>query len=361
MTLSPTKRRAELLADALEHDVRTDDPELAPLTALATALAEIPAPAGPNAEFRTALRQRLVAVATVQGVGETRTAGSKLRDATSTWRFQRRVAGLAAGAAAVTAVAGVGIGASRSLPGDAFYGLKRATESVQLDLTFGQEAKGKRHLEFARTRLAEAKALAGEAAALPAVSVNGHWTAAGESDADTSAILSTLQDMDDETRAGAHDLFAAYRASGSAEPLQALTTFTQEQYSQLLQLLPELPEATRASAERSLSLLAIVRATTVKLVQPTPARPRSSHHRSSGTTSTSTPQPHQTPAPSTSSSSAPAPSSGSTSSSPPSTKTNSGVPAVPTVPPLPTSIPVPTSIPTLVPLPSLSSVPLLGG
>src|SRR5438552_11503613 len=151
-----TRRRAEQFAELLERGTRTDDPTLAPLVALAGALGTTPDVAAPRAEFRTALRQRLVAVATVQGVGAPApTPAQRAREIGGTWRFQRRVAVLAGRAAAVTAVAGVGVGASRSLPGDAFYGLKRATENVQLDLAQGQEAKGKRHLEFARTRLAE--------------------------------------------------------------------------------------------------------------------------------------------------------------------------------------------------------------
>src|SRR3954465_6719761 len=145
MTLSPTKRRADRLADVLERGARTDDPDLAPLVALARALGEVSAPGGPRPDFPDSLRQRLVAVATVQGVGETAGTGQRLRETAATWRFQRRVAAVAAGPAAVTAVAGVGVGASRSLPGDAFYGLKRSTENVQLAFTAGQEGKGKRH------------------------------------------------------------------------------------------------------------------------------------------------------------------------------------------------------------------------
>jgi hypothetical protein len=360
MTLSPTKRRAERLADLLETGTRTDDPDLSPMVALASALGDVAQPAAPRAEFRDALRQRLLAVATVQGVGESATAGQRLRETTTTWRFQRRVASIAAGAATVTAVAGVGVGASRSLPGDAFYGLKRGTENVQLALTSGQEAKGKRHLEFARTRLAEVRALSGESAALPLMTTNGHWTAAGAPHADPSTILATLHDMDAETRAGAHDLYAAYRSSGSAEPLQALNAFTQAQYAGLLDLLPRLPQGARPAAKSSLSLLTIVRATTVQIAQPQhPARP-GGHHPRNGTTSSShsTATPHTTspPAPGTGSTTTPA--SGST--SPSATKSDPTVTTVPTIPVLPTSVPVPTTIPTLVPVPNLSGAPLLG-
>jgi len=167
MMPTAANRRAAQFADLLDAPERTDDPAMAPYLALAGALRAVPAGSGPSPEFRQALRQRLVAVATVQGVGAPDLgATARLRQAGITWNFQRRVAIVAGAAAAATAVAGVGVGASRSLPGDPFYGVKRATEHVQLAVTTGQEAKGKRHLEFARTRLHEVQALVGQSSAL---------------------------------------------------------------------------------------------------------------------------------------------------------------------------------------------------
>src|SRR3954466_12690955 len=219
MSFSPTERRAEQFADLLEREARTDDPGLAPLVALGTALQSAAVVDGPAPEFRTALRQRLVAVASVQGVGET-SVKVRVRESASAWRVQRRLALVAGGAAAVTAVAGVSIGASRSLPGDAFYGLKQASESVQLATARGDEAKGKKHLDFARARLSEVKALAGRGEALPTL-VPGRPSAAGVPLASTESgtINDTLRAMDNETRAGAEDLYSAYQHSGSIEPL----------------------------------------------------------------------------------------------------------------------------------------------
>ena len=63
---------------------------------------------------------------------------------------------LAAGAAATTiAISGVSVGASRSLPGDFLYGVKRQFETVQLDLAGGKTDTAVRHLDFARARLTE--------------------------------------------------------------------------------------------------------------------------------------------------------------------------------------------------------------
>src|SRR3954447_17387863 len=178
MSLSPTKRRAEQFADLLERDARTDDAGLAPLLALGTALRSAAVADGPTPEFRSALRQRLVAVATVQGVGETASVTTRVRESAGAWRVQRRIALVAGGAAAVTAIAGVSVGASHSLPGDAFYGLKQASESVQLAAAQGDENKGKTHLGFARARLSEVEALAGSG--------------------DSGTITDTLRAMDNE-------------------------------------------------------------------------------------------------------------------------------------------------------------------
>lgn len=363
MMPTPANRRANDFAALLDRPARTDDPELAPYVALAGALRAVPVTAGPSPEFRAALRQRLVAVATVQGVPQPESAMERVRAAGVTWNFQRRVAIVAGAAAAATAVAGVGIGASRSLPGDAFYGVKRATENVQLALTTGQEAKGKRHLEFARTRLHEVEALAGTNSALTGflpgqVGALGHLS----NEAKTSTIVATLQDMDAETRAGAEDLLAAYASGESAEPLEALDSFTRHQFDDLRDVVPALPTDAQPRAQRSLSLLAVVADRTRQAAlggasAPTTGPGSSGHPSKSPGTSAN-------PAKTTS----PEPGHHSDSSSP-STSTSSGVPSVPnpvpteapTIPSLPTTLPVPTSLPsTLLPLPSLSDLPLLG-
>src|SRR3954466_14946848 len=288
MSFSPTKRRAEQFADLLEREARTDDPGLAPLVALGTALQSAAVVDGPAPEFRAALRPGLVAVASVQGVGET-AVKVRARESASAWRVQRRLALVAGGAAAVTAVAGVSIGASRSLPGDAFYGLKQASESVQLATAQGDEAKGKKHLDFARARLSEVEALAGRGEALPTL-VPGRPLAAAvpAQSGESETIADTLRAMDDQTRAGAEDLYAAYQHSGSIEPLTTLHSFTQKQYAELLALLPTLPVDVQAPAKPSLALLRIVATETVALA---PHRTASTRSGSGGTTTHGSPSP----------------------------------------------------------------------
>jgi hypothetical protein len=355
-----TSRRADEFHRLLESPVRGDDPVTGPLLAVADALQVVPDVPSPRPEFRAALRQRLVAVATVQGAGApVETPLQRARSAGATWKFQRRLSAIAAGAAVVTGVAGVGVGASRSLPGQPFYGVKRAAEGAQLATTLGTEARGKRHLEFARTRLSEVQALAGTSGSL-APMVGAHAFAGALADSGrTKLIEDTLHAMDVETRSGANDLFASYRSSGSGEPLRALDRFTRRQYQTLHTLMPSLPESARAAANGSLALLAVVATDTVKLYgagttpttpgtgTPTPGKgsgrptPGGTHTPSGTSSSTPTVQPPSSTSPSTPT----GPSGGLPSVGP------VNPPVVPSIPPLPTGstlpVPLPSELPTL--------------
>jgi hypothetical protein len=234
--MSRDARSAERFAGLLDIDgsqAATADPAMGSLLLVANSLraaGRASGPVGPEADFRAALRQRLVAVATVQGVepeaiGHGRTAiGS---------RAYRRIAAFAGTVAIVTSVAGVGVAASRSLPGDPFYGIKRGTESVQLWAASGNLAKGKRHLEFARTRLAEAQALPD----------------------DSSHLASTLTAMNVQTKEGTSELISAYQSSKSMAPLADLVVFSREQIAGLLALAPTLPVALRSQDTTSIQLL----------------------------------------------------------------------------------------------------------
>ena len=346
-------RRADEFNRLLESDVRTDDPVAGPMLAVAEALRAVPSVDGPRPEFRTALRQRLVAVATVQGVGATERPLERVRAAGSTWKVQRRLTALAAGAAVVTGITGVGLGASRSLPGQPFYGVKRATEGVQLASTLGTEARGKRHLEFARTRLHEVKALSGSNSSSLGPISGAHLLAAPADSAEhTKLILDTLHAMDVETRAGANDLFAAFRDSGSTEPLRALNNFSQRQYAQLQNLLGQLPVNAQPSARSSLALLAVIATDTVHSAtggtpstgpgSPAPAPSSTTHPRpSSSATAPSTSHP------STPGSGSTGPSKGGASTPPPLPAPHFSPPSLPTIPPLPVTSTLPTSLPSL--------------
>jgi len=258
------------------------------------------------------------------------------------------------------------VGASRSLPGQPFYGVKRAAEDAQLATTLGTEARGKRHLEFARTRLAEVQALAGTSSSLGPM-VGAHVYAGALADSGrTKLIADTLHAMDVETRSGANDLFASYRSSGSGEPLQALDRFTRTQYATLHALAPSLPESSRAAADASLALLAVVATDTVRLygAGTAPTTPGGGSSTPGSGSGRPTPGSSHTPTgtrPSTHATQPPASTTPSTPNGGPSVAPPSigpvNPPVVPSIPPLPSVGPLPTTL-----LPSeLPTLPDVGG
>jgi hypothetical protein len=229
---------AEVHAAVDGRRIDTANAPIADLVAVASALRLAgvqAAPAGLSTHFRAELRQRLVAVATVQDAlplaGVPEPPRGRLRFGVPA---RRRVAALASVAMVATAVSGVAVAASRSLPGEPFYGVKRATENVQLFFTPGVGGKGRRHLEFAATRLAEARKL---------------------HDPSASRLGSTLRDMDDQIRDGRNDLIAAYRSSHSAQPLVELNTFSRDELRGLASLANQLPASLRALEAPSVQLV----------------------------------------------------------------------------------------------------------
>jgi hypothetical protein len=274
-----TRARVEELARLLDGAVSGPQSLTVGHAALATRLRAV-APAldarlTPRSEFRAALRQRLLAVAAVQADAPLAAplTRPKALDAAVTWsqtrRAQRRIGVTAGAMAGVVAFTGVGIAASRSLPGQPFYSLKRGAESVQLDLAHGDTAKGTKHLEFAATRLREVRALAhgdGELSlGLGSTTPQAAGGAFGRSL--ERKVLDTLSEFDSETTSGRDLLEKAYRATGKQEPLRILTSFSTQQGVRLRSILPDLPAGSQASAERSLTLLTDVGATADQLLE----------------------------------------------------------------------------------------------
>ena len=266
-----TRARAEELAALLDGAVAGPGTLTAPYAGLAVRLRalapSLEALTTPSADFRAALRQRLVAVATVQAAAPEQVryaepVAAPLAAAVS-WtqsrRAQRRL-GVAAGAmASVVALTGVGVAATRSLPGQPFYGVKRLSETVQLDLASGDTAKGTKHLEFAATRLREVKALAhgdGSLSLGPSGAPVASGLAFGGSTA--SHIAAALRDFDRETREGSALLTKVFDKTGKPAPLRIITSFTTQQTARLAGLLPSLPAAVRPQAQQSLQLVTTV-------------------------------------------------------------------------------------------------------
>lgn len=257
LLLPPLRRRAEDFARALDAGF-APDPTAASLFTLADELAAMPF--GPDAAFRGRLRQRLVTLAADPPPQVVRPRlADQLDELLTGWRAQRRLAFAAGMLAVALVVAGVGLLGSRSVPGEPFYGVKRAAESVQLATAHGKLTRGNRHLDFAATRLREVSALVDRNSALVAGgsgrAVAGRLALSART---TELVLDTLSDMDRETLAGTRDLTEYWRESGQSRPLQALDDFATGQHAALAAVVPTLPMSARAPGLQALALISSV-------------------------------------------------------------------------------------------------------
>ncbi len=259
-------RHAEHFATAVDGmsaqgtpDPASREAAILPLMSLAQQLQTMPL--GPSADFRAALRGRLLAVAAVGTAPMPELAPlDRARAWVSGWRVQRGLAAATAGMAAVIGIAGVSTAGVRSLPGEPFYAVKRTAESAQLALTHGDVARGKRHLANAERRLDEVRQLVGDdSAALaqlglgdPMVTTYAFGGSVG------TLVRETLDDMNDDTRTGSRLLTEAYRSGGETAPLKSLASFVRRQKAGLAEVLPELPGPARAAGAASLDLIADV-------------------------------------------------------------------------------------------------------
>ncbi len=258
------RRAREDLARLLDGDVTGRAPQGSAhaLEALVRARRELEAVTAVRPPFRDALRTRLLAVAAVQPEVPAAAAPARLLGGL---RARRRAAALAGALAAVVALTGVGVAASRSGPGDVFYGAKRTAESVRLGAAGGgQTEQGLRRLQLATTRLSELEALSasGRTVGLSA-SASGRPLAAAATRAE---VLDVLADMDADVRAGSTLMLDAYRRDGEQAPLGVLRDWSVEQAGRLDALVPRLSPALRPRGEDSLALVRGVEADAVRLL-----------------------------------------------------------------------------------------------
>ncbi|MDT8909913.1 DUF5667 domain-containing protein [Amycolatopsis sp. PS_44_ISF1] len=120
---------------------------------------------------------------------------------------------VAAGIALVLGLAGLTLLLSKNaVPGSALYEVKRAGEATSLVLTFGEEAQGRKHLEFAAGRVAEL----------------GRMT-----DASPAAYRTALDDFGADVRAGATQLTATATGGGDHGQLAGLKAWAHDQSGRL--------------------------------------------------------------------------------------------------------------------------------
>lgn len=255
------RRRAERFADLLDADELTSTAassgtvpgpraagrgaDLAGLLATVEAVRRLPVDAGPDPVFRDRLRTRLVAVATVRpaGPGAARPAELRHEPAPRGWA-RRRLAALVAAGAAVLVASGVAVASTQALPGGALYGVKLASESVRLQLAGSDLQRGRLLLDFARTRLAEARQVAG----------------------DPAATVAALRTMQEQTAQGVRQITGYAATQHDPAVLATVDRFAADQQAGLTQLLSQLTDpAARASAGSALAQLAALAAQTDQL------------------------------------------------------------------------------------------------
>ncbi|MGW4057385.1 DUF5667 domain-containing protein [Amycolatopsis sp. NPDC004747] len=204
MRFARERAESERFARALEPSPVRRDGEFADELALVGALRELGAAGAPDLETRQRIRAEIA--------GRLETAG-----ATETGRRWRpRTADLVAAALFLFLVlSGLTLVLSRTaLPGDALYSVKRAGESTALGLTFGDQEKARKHLEFATNRITELGELAAE-------------------DASASAYRTAYDDFATDLRAGVAQLSAAATSDGGTQALSDVRLWARNQAARL--------------------------------------------------------------------------------------------------------------------------------
>lgn len=261
------------------------DPEHSPdprVRELVGALRTLPVAPEPSAHFRAELRAQLVAVAprlvaegpadlirhtpaTLQAAQAYRTAPAprrSLRSRLPRLRLGRPLRLVTATMTVLVMLLGMTVWMSRSaLPGDALYGIKRASENAQLSLTSGGPARAKELLSLAKTRADEVSALLGKPSAMALGA--GNTAGAGVNEQTAQLIEDTLGSADDNVREASRLLGDAAVRGRSAEPLDVMTGWAPDQLGRLQSIDAHLPNGSlrdRLSSSADLVSAALTRA-----------------------------------------------------------------------------------------------------
>jgi hypothetical protein len=217
------------------------------ISALVNRLAALPPPK-PDPQFRAELRAQLVAVTprlVAEGVTAEDSAAPRrgreraLDGVRAAWRripLRRPLVAVGILLAVFALLLTGAVWLSRTtLPGDSLYGLKRASENVQLSLTSGDGARGREYLTLAKRRVDEAaRLLSRSGASGPAApgSINAHTA---------GLITGTLTDADSDLRNASRLLSGQAARTGSADPLPTLLKWTPGQVSRLTAIADRIP------------------------------------------------------------------------------------------------------------------------
>ncbi|MGH3707022.1 MAG: DUF5667 domain-containing protein [Pseudonocardiaceae bacterium] len=210
------------------------------------ALRQVGATVGPHQVERDRMRQRVMAGFTQ--ACEADSSVLSLRAARSRRWFPDQTQGRVMVAAAASlclllSLSGMSVLLSRdALPGDALYSFKRTTESAELGLTFGDQPKALKHLDFASARVNEIEAMADQADA------SGNWSIG------RGKFLRALDDFDSDTTAGAR-LLTGLAVSGQANSLSTLRGWAEQQKVRLSAIRAALPLPISARLDNTLGIL----------------------------------------------------------------------------------------------------------
>jgi hypothetical protein len=225
------RARAEQLAQVLDGDLALSDAraEVRGLAELAGNVADdLPRPELPD-DVRDRIRDRVMAEVHL-GLDDERT--------TAPTRVGRPRAAVATGLASLLiASSGVAVAAQEALPGDALYGIKKATESIRVAVAGAPADVGRLELALAAERLQEIR------------------SAAANGDVAASHYVDTMREMDRLTVAGVDGLTTLSQETDDSELLLEAARFTDTQFAGLSEVFRDLPVTVRPNAEDSLALL----------------------------------------------------------------------------------------------------------
>jgi len=243
-----------------------------PMTStLVARLSSLPSPPKPSPGFRADLRAQLVAV-TPRLVAEGLTPVDAPVTPSGTWRRVRAAVHRMPLRRPLTVIGTLVIifgvlltGAvwlsSNTLPGDSLYGLKRASENVQLSLTSGPGARGKEYLTLAKRRADEVSSLLGRSSSLGGGA--GVHAAGGVSAHTANLITNTLGDGDANLRNASRLLTGQAVSSRSNASLQTLLGTVPDLVSRLTAIVDRIPPGTlhdRAAGSEQLAERVVDRA-----------------------------------------------------------------------------------------------------
>ncbi|XVS64093.1 DUF5667 domain-containing protein [Actinosynnema sp. CA-299493] len=232
-------RQRERFARAVEAhpgSAPPEDDELAEELAVVALLREAAVTVGPDEAAKARMRARVLGAAEAPPTKLDRPVRERRTGARG-----RLAVALAAALCLLFSLAGMSLLLSRdALPGDALYGVKRTAESASLGLTFGEESKGYKRLEFAAARVAEIETL-----------VDRYRESGG---GPLGGYLTALTDFDADAAAGSRVL-TALGSSADRRVLEGLRDWADSQATRLTGLRASLPAEAADRAGTSLDLL----------------------------------------------------------------------------------------------------------